>query len=146
MQEKFTLTQLKKEISSKREADKEWFLSLLDDDKQRAYEDNHLRALLTMLRYFYLSKEQLTVKKAQEELAAIRNGDDHSALNYARTLELNRIIAEARVTIESYKHFFDEPYFARMDAKDDKEGYNVYYIGKKGDLNLGVVDWRAPLA
>ncbi|MBP5242302.1 MAG: UvrD-helicase domain-containing protein, partial [Clostridia bacterium] len=58
----------------------------------------------------------------------------------------NRDIAASRAVMESYKHFFDEPYFARMDAKDDKEGYNVYYIGKKGDLNLGIVDWRAPLA
>ena len=33
-----------------------------------------------------------------------------------------------------------------MDLVDDKEGYNSYYIGKKGDLNLEIVDWRAPLA
>ena len=33
-----------------------------------------------------------------------------------------------------------------MDFVDDKEGYNSYYIGKKGDVNLEIVDWRAPLA
>lgn len=121
-------------------------MSLLDDEKQKIYEDNHLKALLLLLRFIYLNKEQATVREAQNEIAAIRNGDDHSAANYARTLELNRIIAAARETMEGYRRYFDEPYFARMDVRDDKEGYNSYYIGKKGDLNLGIVDWRAPLA
>lgn len=146
MTKKFTLTQLKKEISSFRSVDKEWFLSLLDDEKQKIYEENHLLALLVMLRYYYLSKEREKVRVAQDELAAIRNGEDHSAASYARTLELNAAVAAAYAAMDEYKHFFDEPYFARMDVQDDKEGYNAYYIGKKGDLNLGVVDWRAPLA
>ena len=29
---------------------------------------------------------------------------------------------------------------------DQKEGYNSYYIGKRGDEGLEIVDWRAPLA
>lgn len=146
MKEKITLSALNKEISSARVADKEWFLSLLDDEKQKNYEDNHLKALLLLLRYVYLNKEQAVIREAQEELTSIRNGDDHSAISYARTLELNRTISASRQTIESYRRYFDEPYFARMDVQDDKEGYNSYYIGKKGDINLGVVDWRAPLA
>ncbi|MBQ9081716.1 MAG: hypothetical protein IJY26_03690, partial [Clostridia bacterium] len=146
MKEKNALRQLKKEIDSFRAVDKAWFLSLLDDGAQKAYEDNHLHVLLIMLRYYYLSKERETVRRAQEELAAIRNGEDHSANAYARTLKLNGVISAAYATMEGYKHFFDEPYFARMDVRDDKEGYHAYYIGKKGDLNLGVVDWRAPLA
>ena len=48
--------------------------------------------------------------------------------------------------METYRPFFDEPYFARMDLIDNKEGYNSYYIGKKGDVRLEIVDWRAPLA
>ncbi len=146
MQEKKSLAQLKKEIASFRAVDKQWYLDLLDDGKQQAYEAEHLRALLVMLRYQYLAKEREIVRTAQEELAALRAGDDRSAAAYARTLELNAVIAAARSRMDGYRHFFDEPYFARMDAEDDKEGYNVYYIGKKGDLNLGVVDWRAPLA
>ena len=144
--EKMFLTALAKEISSARVADKKWFLDLLDDEKQKKYEDNHFKALLLALRLSYLNKEQDTVREAQRELSEIRNGDDHSAAAYARTLELNRIIRSAHETMESYRRFFDEPYFARMDVQDDKEGYNSYYIGKKGDLNLGIVDWRAPLA
>lgn len=48
--------------------------------------------------------------------------------------------------IEKCRPFFDEPYFARMDVVDDKEGYNSYYIGKRGDMRLEIVDWRAPIA
>lgn len=33
-----------------------------------------------------------------------------------------------------------------MDLTDPLEGYNSYYIGKKGDVKLEIVDWRAPLA
>lgn len=33
-----------------------------------------------------------------------------------------------------------------MDLTDPAEGYNSYYIGKKGDVRLEIVDWRAPLA
>lgn len=140
------LQQLKKEIASFRVADKEWYLDLLDDEKQKESEDRHIRALLVMLRKLYLDREREKVRAAQEELTAIRGGDDHSAEAYARTLALNAAVAAAYAEMDGYKHFFDEPYFARMDAEDDKEGYNAYYIGKKGDLNLGVVDWRAPLA
>lgn len=146
MEENKLPEQLKREISSRRAADKEWFLDLLDEEKQKAYEDNHIRALLAALRIVYIHKEQEAIKSAQAELKEIRNGDDRSALSYAYAEELNRSIEAARERIESYRHFFDEPYFARMDATDDKEGYNVYYIGKKGDLNLGIVDWRAPLS
>lgn len=146
MEERKLPEELKKEIASHREADKGWFLDLLDEEKQKEYENRHIRALLEALRIVYIRKEQETIRQAQAELAEIRNGDDRSALSYAYAEELNRSIEAARAQIESYRHFFDEPYFARMDATDDKEGYNVYYIGKKGDLNLGIVDWRAPLS
>ena len=33
-----------------------------------------------------------------------------------------------------------------MDLYDAREGYNSYYIGKRGDEGLEIVDWRAPLA
>ena len=33
-----------------------------------------------------------------------------------------------------------------MDLVDNIEGYNSYYIGKKGDVKLEIVDWRAPIA
>ena len=146
MKENEVSSQLKREIASFRAVDKQWYLDLLDDGKQKAYEENHLHALLVLLRAYYLSKERQAVRAAQEEMAALRAADDRSAAAYARTLELNRVIAAARARMDGYRHFFDEPYFARMDAEDDKEGYNAYYIGKKGDMNLGVVDWRAPLA
>ena len=146
MKDKSTFKQLKSEIQAHRLPDKDWFLNLLDADNQKVYEENHLRVLLVLLRYYYLSKEREKVKNAQAELAKMRSEDDHSATAYVRTLQLNALIKKAYADMDAYRHFFDEPYFARMDVQDDKEGYNAYYIGKKGDLNLGIVDWRAPLA
>ena len=58
-----------------------------------------------------------------------------------RTVNLRRRIsgdhsaerADTRLAeeIEGFKCFFVEPYFARMDLYDDKEGYNSYYIEKR---------------
>ena len=69
-----------------------------------------------------------------------------SDLDYKTILEKNAEIAEQTKKLNAYKCYFAEPYFARMDVTDEKEGYNRYYIGKKGDVNLEIVDWRAPLA
>lgn len=146
MKGKETLDQLKKEIDSARVADRQWYLDLLDDEKQRQAEEYHLEALLALLRHYYLSKEQGRIAEAKRELGEIRAAEDYSAEAYARTVELNETVRCAKETLESYRHFFAEPYFARMDTQDEAEGYNAYYIGKKGDLHLGIVDWRAPLA
>ena len=141
-----TIQKIKKEVSSHREADKQWYLSLLDEEAQLSYENRHLRAVLRLLKILYIDVEKEKIARAEEEIAAIRNGTDHSAEAYARTVDKNEQIALSRRAIESFRHFFEETYFARMDVKDDKEGYNAYYIGKKGDLELGIVDWRAPLS
>ena len=141
-----TIQKIKKEVSSRREADKQWYLSLLDEEAQLSYENHHLRAVLRLLKILYIDVEKEKIARAEEEIAAIRNGTDHSAEAYARTVDKNEQIALSRRAIESFRHFFEETYFARMDVKDDKEGYNAYYIGKKGDLELGIVDWRAPLS
>ena len=55
-----------------------------------------------------------------------RIGDDEVCLPARRNQFFRR-----REEIEGYKGFFVEPYFARMDLFDDKEGYNSYYIGKR---------------
>lgn len=61
-------------------------------------------------------------------------------------VKLDGEIKAAGDKIDTFRCFFEEPYFARMDLTDPKEGYNSYYIGKKGDEKLEIVDWRAPLA
>ncbi len=132
-------------INSRKEPDKQFYLDLLDEDVQRAAEEEHIRAVMILLKVCYINKLKEKIAAAQKEAEELR-GSEFSAENYREVIGLNAQIKQWRAEIESYKGFFTEPYFARMDVVDDKEGYNSYYIGKKGDLNLEIVDWRAPLA
>ena len=138
--------QIKDVLNPKKNADKEWYLALLDDEAQKAGEEEHLRAVLQALRHYYLTPIKKRILSARSETEALKSGDDYSAGDYRKVLELDASAAALEIKLDSYKCFFTEPYFARMDVVDDKEGYNCYYIGKKGDVNLEIVDWRAPLA
>ena len=133
-------------IKSKKEPDKQFYLDLLDEEKQRAYEEQHVRAVMSLLKVVYINKLKLKIRENREQIEKIRAEEEFSAENYRTIIGLNAEIKAWREEIESYKGFFVEPYFARMDLYDDKEGYNSYYIGKRGDINLEIVDWRAPLA
>ncbi len=138
--------QLKNLINPKKCADKNFYLDLLDEDKQRECEDKHISAVLSMLKFLYLNKLTRIIREAEEEKKALQTSPDYDAEKYRRVLELSAQINAAKTKRLSYKCFFDEPYFARMDLVDSKDGYNSYYIGKKGDEGLEIVDWRAPLA
>lgn len=133
-------------ISSHREPDKEFFLSLLDGEKQRKVEDEHIKAVMLVLKALYINKLKKAIEAAKRERDALNGGSVHSAENYKQVLELNAEIERLEGKMLTFKPFFDEPYFARMDLVDNIEGYNSYYIGKKGDEGLEIVDWRAPLA
>lgn len=126
--------------------DKSYFLELLDGDKQREFEINHLNLVMDMLKYLYINRLKERVEFARQEKAEIQNSSDYDAEKYKKILELNAMIKNYKRKMGEYKPLFDEPYFARMDVVDDKEGYNSYYIGKRGDSGLEIVDWRAPLA
>lgn len=102
--------------------------------------------MLVMLKVIYVKKIIDGIKAAESERDALQRGPDYNAEKYRRVLELNASISQDRQKLEGYKCFFVEPYFARMDLYDEKDGYNSYYIGKKGDYGLEIVDWRAPLA
>ncbi len=140
------ITTLKKRLTTVRKADKEWFLALLDGAAQQAYEEAHLAAVLAMLKVYYIAPYRRRIAAAKEEAAAIRAREGYGAEDLRAVLEKNAYIAEQTARLNAFKCFFSEPYFARMDVVDDREGYNSYYIGKKGDVNLEIVDWRAPLA
>lgn len=129
-----------------KEADKAWFLELLDAEGQRSYEEAHMNAVMQMLRISHIRAHKLKIAAAKEEIGRIEAEEDHNAENYCKVTALLKEIDEHKAAIDSYRCFFDEPYFARMDLVDSVEGYNSYYIGKKGDVRLEIVDWRAPLA
>ena len=137
---------IKKILDPHKEPDKQFFLDLLDADKQAVCEDRHINAVMSMLRYIYINKLKAAIDDAKREIAAVMSDPDYNAESYKKVVELKARISSARARIETYKPFFDEPYFARMDVEDDKDGYNSYYIGKRGDEGLEIVDWRAPLA
>ena len=132
-------------ISPHKQADKTFFMQLLDGDKQRAYEDERIRAVMLALKVVYINKLKKRIDELKRERERL-NSSEHTGENFRKVLELNAEIAGLSKKMQSFKPFFDEPYFARMDLVDDIEGYNSYYIGKKGDERLEIVDWRAPLA
>ncbi|MDE6273496.1 MAG: hypothetical protein K2L87_00405, partial [Clostridiales bacterium] len=140
------LTTIKNRLNPHRNADKEWYLSLLDEAEQFKREEEHIKNVLLALKGVYIIRLRNKISELKKEIADIRERDGYSASDYREILEKNAEIAAETKKLNTYKCFFSEPYFARMDVVDDKEGYNAYYIGKKGDVNLEIVDWRAPLA
>ena len=137
---------LKNSINPHKEPDKQFFLELLDGDKQWEYENAHVLAVMQMLKALYLSKLKAKIAAARQEKEQLVSERDYTAEKYRRVLELNEEISRLKAKMSEYKPFFDEPYFARMDLTDNVEGYNSYYIGKRGDEGLEIIDWRAPLA
>jgi len=146
LEENSNYEKFKKIIDPKKTADREWYLALLDGDEQKRYEDEHIDATMRVMRISKivpLKKKIAECEKKKKELSAPR---DYSADRYAESVNLDGEIARLKEKVDSFRHFFEEPYFARMDVIDNKEGYNSYYIGKRGEEGLEIVDWRAPLA
>ncbi len=145
MADKVTFENLKALIDPKKEGNHEWFLSLLDDEAQKNYEDVRVNAVMQMLRIAHIRPHKNAVKEAKTEIERLEK-ERNTAENYHKITLLMAEIARQEEKINAFRPFFDEPYFARMDLVDNIEGYNSYYIGKKGDVKLEIVDWRAPLA
>ncbi len=133
-------------IQPKKDENKAWFLGLLDEEGQRVYEQEHVQAVMQVLRAVRIRPHKMAIKQAEEEITLLQEDKENTAENYPKIKALRAKIEVEKQKIEEYHPFFDEPYFARMDLTDEIEGYNSYYIGKKGDIKLEIVDWRAPLA
>ncbi len=143
---KIPFDNLMKLLEPKKDVDKAWFLSLLDEEKQRAYEEEHVDGVMQMLRIARIRAHKNAIKEAKNEILQIENDKHKESDSYRKIILLTEEIKRQEEKIEAFRPFFDEPYFARMDLIDNIEGYNSYYIGKKGDVKLEIVDWRAPLA
>ncbi len=145
MSEKISHEKVLEILNSKKAGDHAWFLALLDDEKQLSYEREHLQAVMQMLKGLRIRPHKRAIKEAKEEIDKLEKEGD-SAENYRKIKALLADIEREKGKIETFRPFFDEPYFARMDLIDDREGYNAYYIGKKGDVHLEILDWRTPVA
>ncbi|MBR2375482.1 MAG: UvrD-helicase domain-containing protein [Clostridia bacterium] len=146
MAEKFTYERILSLLDPKKAGDHAWFLSLLDDEKQTEYENEHMQAVMQMLRIARIRPHKNAIKEAQAEIKRLESDRENSAENYRKIGGLLAEIERRKAKIDEFRPFFDEPYFARMDLVDNIEGYNSYYIGKKGDVHLEILDWRAPVA
>ncbi len=135
---------IKEKLEPRKAVDKSWYLSLLEEETQQRYEEDHLAAVLSMLKLCHILPYMKRIEETKAEIAKAR--EQEGAEGYHSVLVLGAELGKLKRKLEDYKCYFTEPYFARMDVVDDKEGYNSYYIGKRGDVNLEIVDWRAPLA
>ena len=145
MSDKIAYENLIKTLEPKKAGDRAWFLSLLDDELQKTYEDEHMQAVMQMLRIARIRPHKIKIKAAKDEIKALER-EGNSAENYRKIKILLAQIDAENEKVQSYRPFFEEPYFARMDLIDNIEGYNSYYIGKKGDIRLEILDWRTPVA
>jgi len=146
MSEKIPYEKLIALINPQKAGDHDWFLSLLDDEYQKAYEEEHMQAVMQMLRIARIRPHRNAIREAKAEIARLEREEGDNAETYRKIKALLAEIERQNEKVENYHPFFDEPYFARMDLIDNKEGYNSYYIGKKGDIRLEILDWRTPVA
>ena len=82
-----TIEKLKQMLDPKRDADKAWYLALLDEEGQLCYEKEHLDAVLRMLRFYYLSRLQRRVREIGAEMEGLRAREGYSAGEYRELLE-----------------------------------------------------------
>ncbi|MGN1234356.1 MAG: UvrD-helicase domain-containing protein, partial [Christensenellaceae bacterium] len=133
-------------LNPKRNADRQFFLDLLDTQVQKRAETERVKATMEMLRIRYINGYKKRIRECREQIEAVNASGEFTAENVQKIERLRAQIAKWTAEIDKYRCFFEEPYFARMDLTDPVEGYNAYYIGKKGDVSLEIVDWRAPVA
>lgn len=50
-----------KTLNPHKEADKAWFLELLDTEKQKSYEDGHMAAVMQMLRISHIREHKIKI-------------------------------------------------------------------------------------
>lgn len=122
--------------------DKQTLLAHYDEEAQKEEEQLRFRATTTAVERRFLSPRKKMIEDAKKQMAVLAHGDfeeiqKHNALiPYIEKLE--REIGDCTC-------FLTEPYFARMDLHF-QGNLEKYYIGKKGNRTLGIMDWRAPVA
>ena len=124
---------------------KAFFLQLLDENEQYRLEEKHLEEMLYRLKKHFIYRLQVKIAKARADIESWKQ-EELTAEIFQKIVQSQGQINENLRKIEEFKSYFVEPYFARMDVHEEQEGYNQYYIGKKGNFRLEIIDWRAPLA
>ena len=94
MTEKIPYDKLIALLDTHKAGDHDWFLSLLDDEKQAAYEAEHLEAVMQMLKRVRIRPHKNAVKDAKDEIAKLEKEGDKYYSNIDKQKELE---AELRV-------------------------------------------------
>ena len=84
-----TIEELHNFIMSRKEPDKQFYLDLLDGEKQRAYEEAHVRAVMTLLKSVYINKLKLKIAENRAEIEKIKGEEEFSAEKAAAFLKEN---------------------------------------------------------
>ena len=87
MSEKNSYENLIERINPKKSGDHKWFLSLLDEDTQKEYEDEHMAAVMQMLRIARIRTHKRAILEAQAEIRRLEK-EENSAENYRAIREL----------------------------------------------------------
>ena len=82
MSEKMTYKELLSCIDTKKPGDHDWFLSLLDEEEQRIYEDKHMDAVMQMLRILRIRPHKNAIKEAKKEIARLEREEQDQAGTY----------------------------------------------------------------
>ena len=82
MSEKMTYKELLSCIDTKKPGDHDWFLSLLDEEEQRIYEDKHMDAMMQMLRILRIRPHKNAIKEAKKEIARLEREEQDQAGTY----------------------------------------------------------------
>ena len=65
MSKKFSYEELLALLDTKKSGSHEWFLALLDDERQREYEEEHIEAVMQMLRIARIRPHKIAIQQAQ---------------------------------------------------------------------------------
>ena len=113
MAENIPYEQLKTLIDTKKAGDHEWFLSLLDDEKQAGYEDEHMSAVMQMLRLVRIRPHKNAIREAQAEIARLEREEKDSAESKSDGVSFN--------TEEFFEKALKRSY-AIMNSANNREG------------------------
>lgn len=122
--------------------EKSRLLRYFEEEEQKAEERLHLAAVVTAVERRFVSPREKCVADAREEMRRLARGDSEDILRHNALIPY---IEKKEREIAACSHFLGEPYFARMDLFSEGK-LEKYYIGKKGNRSLGIMDWRAPVA
>jgi DNA helicase IV len=126
--------------------DKNFYLELLDSDKQTEAEKLMLNDIMIKIKSGRVDLLKLENEKNINRIEELESRIPYNAEDYRHVLKLKEEILKRNETIKQLEKLLKDPYFARIDLFDNLNKYIKLYIGKKGDRLLGIMDWRAPLA